>query len=71
MANVYGNDQLKAVAVRLLDILDLSLKFMYENSENDFESSGAPLLSLLKLVFEAASNEVKSHIQAKLLPTPE
>lgn len=69
--NVSTKHVLKAVAVRLLDILELSLEFMYENSENDFESSGASLLSLLRLVFEAAPHEVKSHIQTKLLPTPE
>lgn len=53
------------VAERLVEILDLATK---HHSENELEQTVTPLVSVLRLVYDAAPSEVKAFIRGKLLP---
>lgn len=56
------------VAERLIEIFDLAMK---NYGENELEHTVTPLVSVLRLVYDSAPDEVKIFIRGKLLPTAE
>jgi hypothetical protein len=53
--------------LRLVEILDLAT----EEGEQEFDDSGAPLLTLLRKMREVAPEHVKEYIKKRLLPSEE
>lgn len=53
--------------MRLVEILDLAT----EEGEQEFDDSGAPLLTLLRKMREAAPEHVKGYMKKRLLPSEE
>lgn len=52
---------------RLIEILDLAM----EGGEQEFDDAGAPLLTLLRKMREAAPEHVKEYMKKRLLPSEE
>lgn len=56
------------VVERLIGIIDLAMK---NYGENELEHKATPLVSVLRLIYDSAPDEVKMFIRGKLLPTAE
>lgn len=55
----------RRVVERLVELLDLSMK---NYGDNELEQTVTPLVSVLRLVYDAAPTAVKTFMQSKLLP---
>ncbi|KAG0133463.1 guanine nucleotide exchange factor [Tuber indicum] len=60
---------------RLIEVLDLSVESPNDNRNNQrnqlFNEAGAPLVTLLRKVFEISSDQAKKYMRIRLLPSDE
>jgi len=60
---------------RLIEILDFSVENPNDNRDNQrnqlFDEAGAPLISLLRKIFEISPDQAKEYMQKRLLPSNE